>query len=262
MCYRPYVRRRSLQGRISIAGGLLLVLAAHVVGPSSVQGVPGRVGAVAEQPLHGAHLPRRDVGFLHGASTALGSLQPLENRLSAGTTNLLRSLRKRVRQVVRNLRYGAGRWTSWLGGLILFLVVGLVVPLLGVDNLRTFRREGFLAFLRELSLALAVYVRLLFDSRTPVVGKALLGFAVAYGAASRDLFPDRMSALSFADDLVLLVLASRSFMMLCPQEIVEEHALAAARAREENLRKKIGRRRRRAAKEPEASSSAAPESNG
>jgi uncharacterized membrane protein YkvA (DUF1232 family) len=167
---------------------------------------------------------------------------------------MLRTVRKRVRQIIRKLRYGAGSWSSWLGGLVLFLVIALIVPLLGWDNLRTFREQGFLAFARELSLALAVYVRLLLDGRTPVIGKALVAFAVVYGAAPRDLFPDRPGALNFVDDLILLVLASRSFMMLCSQEIVEEHAVAAGHAREESLRKKLGRRR--AAKGTSASSAA------
>jgi uncharacterized membrane protein YkvA (DUF1232 family) len=196
---------------------------------------------------------------ISGVLGATASLQPLENQLSAGTTNLLRTIRKRVRLIIRRLRYGAAIWSTWLGGLVLFLVVALIIPLLGRDNLRTFREQGFLAFARELSLALAVYVRLLIDSRTPVIGKALLAFAVVYGAAPRDLFPDRFALLYFVDDLVLLVLASRSFMMLCPQETVEEHALAAAHAREENLRKKLSRRR--SVKGP-ASSSTATESNG
>jgi uncharacterized membrane protein YkvA (DUF1232 family) len=182
---------------------------------------------------------------------------PLENRLSAGATGLLRTMRKRGRQIFRNLQYGAGRWTAWFGALILFAVIGLVVPLLGRDSLKTFREEGLLAFMRELSLALAVYLRLLIDSRTPMVGKALLAFAIAYGASSRDLLPDRIALQSVIDDLVLLVLASRSFMMLCPQEIVEEHALAAAQAHARNLQKKLGRRRR-AAKEA-ARRSPAPE---
>jgi uncharacterized membrane protein YkvA (DUF1232 family) len=168
---------------------------------------------------------------------------PLENQLSAGTTQLLRTIRKRVRQLVRSLSYGAGRWSTWLGGGVLFLVVGLVVPVLGRDNLRTFRQEGFLAFTRELSLAVAVYVRLLIDGRTPMVGKALLAFSVVYGASAIDLLPDR-APQNYLDDLILIMLASRSFMQLCPEEIVEEHALAAARARAENLQKKLGRRRR------------------
>lgn len=218
--------------------------------------MPGGAGSgrLTGPPNPGGPPPFAGVSMSGLAGGASGYIQPLENRLSAGTTNLLRTVRKRVRQIVRRLRYGAGSWTSWLGGLVLFLVVALIVPLLGRDNLRTFRQQGFLAFARELSLALAVYVRLLIDSRTPVVGKALVAFAVVYGAAPRDLFPDRPGLLSYVDDLILLVLASRCFMMLCSEEIVEEHAVAAAHARERSLRKKIGRRR--AAKNASPSSAA------
>jgi uncharacterized membrane protein YkvA (DUF1232 family) len=78
---------------------------------------------------------------------------------------------------------------------------------------------------------------------------------VAYGASAIDLFPDR-TFLSYVDDLILIMLASRSFMLLCPESIVEEHALAAAHAREQNLQKKL-RRRRRAPKDVGGATSAA-----
>lgn len=196
-------------------------------------------------------------GFpLAGMAAAASLAQPLETRLSAGTTGLLRTLRKRARQFGRNLRYGLGRWSAWFGALVVFGVLAVILPLLGRDSLRTFREEGLAAFLSELSLAVAVYVRLLIDGRTPFVGKALLAFAVVYGAASHDLVPDRRSPLTFLDDVILLVLASRSFMMLCPQDIVDEHALAAAQARARNLQKKL-RRRQRAVKQRASRSEAA-----
>jgi uncharacterized membrane protein YkvA (DUF1232 family) len=210
-----------------------------------VSASPAQVWPVsaASERVAARTLPRTNA-----AATAYSLLaQPIENRLSAGTTQLLRSLRKRVRQVVRRLRYGIGQWSTWLGALVVFLVLGLVLPLLGRDSWKTFREEGLREFLRELSLALAVYIRLLIDGRTPMIGKALLAFALAYGASGRDIFPDGGSRFGLLDDLVLLVLVARSFMLLCPQEIVEEHAMAAAHAREQNLQKKL-RRRRRAAK--------------
>ncbi len=248
--------KKSTLRRISGLVGLVLILT--VVPPASASPPDRGVVFGRNGSLTGGQGGLFGNGGISAVAGATGSLQPIENQLSAGTTNLLRTIRKRVRLVARRLRYGAASWSTWLGGLVLFLVVALIIPLLGRDNLRTFREQGFLAFARELSLALAVYVRLLIDSRTPVIGKALLAFAVVYGAAPRDLFPDRFAFVYFVDDLVLLVLASRCFMMLCPQEIVEEHALAAAHAREENLRKKLSRRR--SAKGP-ASSPTATESN-
>lgn len=206
--------------------------------PSEIERLASGEAATLRQlgGLIGYLLPER-------MSPLLTQSAPLENRLSAGTTTMLRSLRKSFRQLFRRFTYGAGQWSGWLGGGLLFLVIGLVVPVLGRDSLRTFQHEGFLAFMRELSLAVAVYVRLLIDNRTPIVGKALLAFSVIYGASLVDLFPDR-GMLNYVDDLILIVLASRSFMLLCPEAIVEEHALAAAQRSEENLRKKLGRRRR------------------
>jgi uncharacterized membrane protein YkvA (DUF1232 family) len=243
--------RKSALPRIYGTIGLAFILA---LGSATAIEASDALNQRAPRPLS------RTIGrHLHVASVTSNfasvsrSLQPIENQLSAGTTNLLRTVRKWVRQVIRRLSYGAGSWSSWLPGLVLFLLVALIVPLLGRDSLRTFRERGFREFMRELSLALAVYVRLLMDGRTPVVGKALLAFAVVYGAAPRDLFPDR-PVLNYLDDLILLVLASRSFMILCSQEVVEEHAAAAGRAREESLRKKLSRRR--AAKGTSSSSTA------
>jgi uncharacterized membrane protein YkvA (DUF1232 family) len=99
-----------------------------------------------------------------------------------------------------------------------------------------------------MALMLAVYLRLLIDKRAPAVGKALLLFAVAYGAAASDLLPDRMGVVAFVDDLVVVALAYRAFMLLCPDRLVEEHALGAGRAREHSLRARLrGRLARREA---------------
>lgn len=225
-----------------LATSLMLCDLGVAAGAATFGDFQRRLVAVERQSLAGA---ANALGVnAAGSHVFMGAAEPLENRLSAGTTGLLRTMRKRVRQVLLNLQYGAGRWSAWLGGLIVFAVIGLTVPLLGQDSLKTFREEGLFAFMRELSLAVAVYVRLIIDGRTPLVGKALLAFSVAYGASGSDLFPDRFAPQSYIDDLILLILASRSFMMLCSQEIIEEHALAAAQARARNLQKKLGRRRR------------------
>lgn len=245
-----------------VVKGCLFLRSVVLVGLLTLM-LPGREAGGEGTGLSGGTVPyssRAPSAAGRAVGMMLASAPPIESQLSAGTTNLLRTIRKNVRQVIRKFRYGVGQWSRWLGGLVVFLVVGLVVPLLGREGLRTFRNEGFLAFSRQLSLAMAVYVRLLIDGRTPVVGKALLVFAVVYGAAPRDLLPDRFGVLNYVDDIVLLILASRSFMMLCPQAIVEEHALAAAARREENLRKKISRRRA-AGGGASAASSAAAESN-
>jgi uncharacterized membrane protein YkvA (DUF1232 family) len=43
------------------------------------------------------------------------------------------------------------------------------------------------------------------------------------------LIPDRLLPLGLLDDLILLTLASRSFVRMCDDDIVHEHAVHVAR---------------------------------
>ncbi len=157
---------------------------------------------------------------------------PLEDQLSAGTTGFLRLISKRFRQMRRVIVNALARWQSWLGGALAFLGIAVMAPVLDRAVIDVWRREGLAAFARALTAGAAVYVRLLRDGRAPAVGKALIAFAVVYGVAQRDLMPDPQGMVGgFADDLVLLVLASRGFMRMCEDELVEEHALRVAAAR-------------------------------
>lgn len=160
------------------------------------------------------------------------SAVPFEDRLSAGTTGFLRTISKRFRQLRRVLGTALARWRTWLGGALAFAFFAAVVPVLDAAVIDVWRREGLRAFLRALLAGMAVYVRLLRDSRSPAVGKALLVFAIVYGVAGRDLMVDGSGfAAGLADDFVLLVLVSRAFMRMCPDALVEEHAVrVAARA--------------------------------
>jgi len=158
---------------------------------------------------------------------------PLEDRLSAGTTGFLRTISKKFRQLKRVVANSALRWRSWLGGALMFLGFAVVAPVLDRSVIEVWQREGFRAFLRSLVAGAAVYIRLLRDSRAPLVGKALLAFAVVYGVSGQDLMPDRAGILDgLLDDFVLLILASRGFMRMCSDEIVEEQAMRVAAARD------------------------------
>ena len=85
---------------------------------------------------------------------------------------------------------------------------------------------------RAFLLGCAVYVRLLCDRHAPMVGKLAVAFAIAYGVASRDLMPDAWFPAGLLDDLLVVVLASRGFMLICPEHLVQEHAARTTRARE------------------------------
>src|SRR5262249_4486815 len=89
-------------------------------------------------------------------------------------------------------------------------------------------------------LMIAVFVRLVFDVRTPAIGKLLLLFAVIYGIADSDLWPDRFGPLAFSDDCVVVALAYQCFIRLCPDRIVEEHAVQGGRTWERALGRPTG----------------------
>lgn len=157
---------------------------------------------------------------------------PIENRLSAGATGLLRTVSKNFRQLRKVLVNAATRWKTWLGGATVFLLLAVTAPVVDRALLRIWQYEGGRAFLAAFSGAVVVYVRLLFDGRSPALGKALIAFAVVYGVAGADLMPDRFGLIwGLSDDIILMILSSRSFMKMCPDELVNEHAVRVASLR-------------------------------
>jgi len=160
------------------------------------------------------------------------NVAPLEDRLSAGTTGFLRSISKSFRQMRRVLASSLVRWRSWVGGALVFLGLAVVAPAVDRSVIDVWRRDGARAFWRALTAGIAVYVRLIRSGRSPAVGKGLIAFAVVYGVANRDLLPDNAGLVrGFADDLLLIVLASRGFMRMCPDELIEEQAVRVSAAR-------------------------------
>lgn len=194
--------------------------------------VPSRAIAVARNEAVCIWNVVEVAGRIPGSMRAFQSAVPLEDRLSAGTTGLLRTVSKRFRQMRRVFAVALLRWRSWVGGALLFLSLAVVAPVLDREILQVWARNGLRAFAGELWAAIAVYTRLLRDSRAPAVGKALLLFAVVYGVSNRDLMADGYGILGgLVDDFVLVVLASRSFMRMCDDDIVAEHAARVAAAR-------------------------------
>ena len=71
-----------------------------------------------------------------------------------------------------------------------------------------------------------LYWRLLRDPRVSPWPKTLLVGALAYVALPFDLIPDVIPFVGEIDDLVVVVVAARWFIQLCPPEVVREHAQA------------------------------------
>jgi uncharacterized membrane protein YkvA (DUF1232 family) len=157
-------------------------------------------------------------------------VEPIEEQLSAGTTNLFRSLRRGIRRSVRLMRWSARRWATWMGRAFWFLLVALTAPLVDRALLAAWRDNGWRGVWHFTLLGLALYVRLLLDRRAPLLGKIFLSLALAYGVAYRDLVPDTSFPAGFIDDLLIVILAARGFLLLCPQRLVQEQAVRTARA--------------------------------
>jgi uncharacterized membrane protein YkvA (DUF1232 family) len=71
-----------------------------------------------------------------------------------------------------------------------------------------------------------LYWRCFRDPRVSVWPKALLVGALAYVVLPFDLIPDVIPFVGEIDDAVIVLVAARWFMQLCPPEVVREHAQA------------------------------------
>jgi uncharacterized membrane protein YkvA (DUF1232 family) len=169
-----------------------------------------------------------------GAPTLLvvaanGPSLPLDQRLQISVRYLLKSANRQTRQLLKYLRWTAQRWAQWAGKASVFMLFAFLVPLLDRNLVRSWRANGFRGLRKSMALSIAVYVRLLFDRNIPVVGKGLLALAVVYGVAPRDLIPDFSFPSGLIDDAIVVAVASRCFVELCPDRLVESHALRATR---------------------------------
>ncbi len=203
------------------------MIAAHILIPwivlfgtvNSVVGVgPGQRGGLLPVAVERSGLPGGAAFILSGMA------MPVEQRLSVGATHLLKRVRRKIRSSVRGAAADAGQWVGWLMGMSLFVLVGLLAPLLDWQLARTWRQRGFRAFWAASMLALAVYVRLLVDGRVPALAKWILVVAIIYAGIPRDLIADTVLPIGVMDDCVAAVIASRCFLRLCPNRLVEEHA--------------------------------------
>jgi uncharacterized membrane protein YkvA (DUF1232 family) len=82
--------------------------------------------------------------------------------------------------------------------------------------------RGF-QFLRHLPQFVRLYWRLLWDARVSIWPKALLILSLIYVISPLDFIPDVIPIIGEIDDLVVLIVACRLFMYMCPREVVREH---------------------------------------
>jgi len=184
--------------------------------------------------------PFTQSGIDHPHASMPGHLVPLalaanrpsptfEQWLGKWLRYLPKSANRGIGQLLRYLQWCAVRWMRWAGKASVFMLFALLTPLLDRALVRSWRTHGFRAFRISMALAVAVYVRLLLDRNTPMMGKGLLALAIVYGVAPNDLVPDYLLPAGFIDDVIAVMVSSRCFMGLCPDRLVERHALWATR---------------------------------
>ncbi len=80
-----------------------------------------------------------------------------------------------------------------------------------------------LRFIVNLPNFVRLYWRLLWDRRVSIWPKAMLVLGLIYVVSPVDFIPDIVPLIGEVDDLVLIIIACRLFIYLCPPEIVQEH---------------------------------------
>jgi uncharacterized membrane protein YkvA (DUF1232 family) len=86
-----------------------------------------------------------------------------------------------------------------------------------------------LSALRSLASQARLMARLIRDASVPVWLKAAAFAPILYVVSPIDAVPDLIPLLGQLDDLALLLLASQSFISLCPRHVVDHHRGAILR---------------------------------
>ena len=88
-----------------------------------------------------------------------------------------------------------------------------------------FRRDPLTIarFLAHLPNFVKLYWRLFTDRRVSLLPKAILVLGIAYLVIPVDLDFALPLPSGYIDDVVVLIIAAKTFMALCPRRIVEEH---------------------------------------
>ncbi|MBD3289432.1 DUF1232 domain-containing protein [candidate division KSB1 bacterium] len=81
-----------------------------------------------------------------------------------------------------------------------------------------------LNFIVNLPKLIKLHFRLFKDARTPLNAKIVLVLSLIYIVSPIDLVPDLLvPIIGYADDIIILVAASRYFLKACPPQLVTEH---------------------------------------
>lgn len=151
----------------------------------------------------------------------------LEQTIGTFTRDVLRGVRRFVKQMYWSLTRVAARWQRWLRRLVPFIPIVVVAALADRGLLLAWREQGLRVLTTYVPLMLYVYLRLLFTPRVRFAGKLALAAALAYALIRHDLVTDRLPIPGYLDDAVLIIAATRFFLYTCPEELVSSFAQQA-----------------------------------
>jgi len=211
----------------AVAVAVLVVLAGLGEGSTRAYGIP----------MEGLR-PMTAAGLSEVVVTETQVLRPVEQTMNLAATGVLKWAQRVVRRSLRAAGDAFSRSADVFWSVLVFLGIALLAPLMDGALLRMWRQHGVGGVRMVIALGAAVFIRLLVDGRAPLVGKGMLIIALAYGLLRHDLLPDWSIPLGFLDDVLIIVLAARGFMWLCPEQLVQEHAIRATLTRQQSLRRK------------------------
>jgi len=188
-------------------------------------------------PLHGrsvaiAGVERRASGAtrpMTGSLAAIGTNGPLdfpwEKSLRRFAFRVLKNIRRWSIRVTRLVRRSAQYWLGWLTTALFLLVFGAGASVVSRRWFWLWWREGWDSASRYLLSGGVVFFRLLRDRRLGQWARVPLALALFYGMFRRDLLPDGVAVVGWLDDLAVMGVASRWFVRVCPDELVQRHAV-------------------------------------
>ena len=160
--------------------------------------------------------------LLSGAVSATTGFGPgIDGRVHKALTHAERSLYRLV-----GMAGQVGRLWGWLlvsaGAFLLLSAFSSVADL----RMLELRREGPGVLSRYVGYGMRTFFRILGDRHTPNLARLVLGCALIYWLLPADLIADDSLLPGFLDDLVVLVIAAKAFMYLCPDSLVARHVAA------------------------------------
>lgn len=198
-----------------IRGGILSAAAVVVAAAMLIAANPAPTPAA---PSAGSVVP----GAL--MSLALDDDQPIERQVGGITKTILREIRRGFRTLSWMFWRSVDWWGRWAKRAAFSIGVVIVAALADTGLVNAWRTEGLRALVTYSTLMLYVYARLLFSRGVHLAPKLLLLGAVIYGVVRRDLIPDRALVPGRVDDIALIVIATRTFVYACPEQLVTEFA--------------------------------------